>query len=269
MLGFNFGTIKQWVGEKAKNISQWVGDKAKQVGKVVKDIVDLPAKVIEAVKLYGELTANAIIKTGKPLLKGIEKLASFISDKAYDWFGNNRRSDKVTIDGKELTKLYDDQHAVAYTDNKYCYIAYRGTEPKFDITAKGSIDRTISDLVTDATAALGQVPADRTNKAMAFYNKVSGMTNKPIVLLTGHSLGGYLAKHVHFGTGKKIKTILFNAFEHPNQKNQQSSNLIIHRVFGDPVSTWSGVSSSKNNRHLYKMDYNLPDIKAHSLDLFL
>ena len=269
MIGFDFNKVSQWVGNKTKGVAQFIGNKAKKIIDTVKAVVDFPKFVLDAVKIYTELTHRSIIKNSKPLLDGLEYISAFISDKAYDWIGNKRRNDTINIKGKVLTKLYDDEHAVCYQDDKFLYIGYRGTEPRFNITAKGSIERTINDLLTDAEAALGSVPKTRTDAAVAFYKKIKSMSNKAVKVITGHSLGGYLAKHVHFKTGKKNKTIIFNAFEHPNQKNQRSNKLIVHRIFGDPVSTWSGVSTPFRNIHLYKMQYLFPHIGAHSLDLFL
>ncbi len=269
MLGFNLNKVKQWIGDKANKAKRFVGDKVTEVVDAVKNIVQFPAKIIEAVKLYSEITAKSVVKMGKPILDRLAYTASTMADRAYDWLGKRRRADKIKIKGTEYTKVYDDKHGVAYEDDKNLYIAYRGTEPAFDIRVQGSLERTMSDLISDLDLSLGKVPKERVKLAVAFYKKVTGMSDKPVKFITGHSLGGYLAKSVHFRTGKKDKTFLFNAFEHPNEKNKQSSKLIVHKIFGDPVSTFSGVSSLPNNRFIYKMKYKFPNIGAHSLPLFL
>lgn len=270
---FGFNPIKnafQWIGSKAKKVQRTVGQAANHVVKKVIDIVNFPKWVIDNVNIYKDITKNSILKQGKPVLDALTRVAAYMSDTAYHWTGAKRRADEITIDGKKYTKLYDDQHGIAYEDDNYCYISYRGTDTSFNLKVKGSLERTISDLHSDLQGALGKVPKARTDAAVVFFKKVKSMTKKKIKFITGHSLGGYLAKHVHFyGTSKKVRTIVFNAFEHPNQKSMQSSKLIVHRIFGDPVSTFSGVSSSRSNRFLYKMQYNFPSVSAHSLNLFL
>ena len=121
MIGFDFNKVSQWVGNKTKLASKWVGNQASGVVKTVKNIIEFPAKVLEAVKLYTKLTTNAIIKNGKPILDSLSYTAGFMSDRAYDWFGSKRRADTINVKGKEYTKLYDDQHGVAYDDEKYIY----------------------------------------------------------------------------------------------------------------------------------------------------
>lgn len=240
----------RWIGDTAKKGGKWIGDNVKSA---VKAVTEFPKFILDAIVLYNKLITDTVIKTGKPILNGLAYIASFISNRTYDWLGTRRRPDKINIKGQEFTKLYDDQNAVAYEDKTGVYIGYRGTEVKFDLTSKGSLDRTISDLVSDLNIAIGTGGSiSRINSAIQFYKKVQGMTQKQIKLITGHSLGGYIAKYVHMRTAPNVTTIVFNSAAHPSDKGT-SSKLYTHRILGDPVSTFSGVSTTGKNRTLYKM----------------
>jgi len=269
MLGFNPGKGFQWLGNQAKKAQRAVGQAANNVVKKIVDIVNFPKWVIDNVNLYKDITKNSIIKIGRPVLDSLTRIAAVMSDSAYHWTGAKRRANEITVDGKKFKILYQDQHGVAYEGDKYCYISYRGTDASFNLKVKGSLERAMSDLHSDLQGALGKVPKARTDAAVVFYKKVKSLTKKNIKFITGHSLGGYLAKHVHFNAARKVKTIIFNGFSHPNQKNMKSNKMIVHRIYGDPVSTFSGVSVPKNNRYLYKMKFNFPSVDAHSLNLFL
>jgi hypothetical protein len=153
--------------------------------------------------------------------------------------------------------------------------AYWENPTEIIIAFRGTVNK--QDVKTDAILAVGQLKSSsRYKRDLIFTKRIMKITNKKIIL-TGHSLGGAIAKNIANELG--LKAYIYNAGSGPREalgakldkvactfnkkgKRCRKAKLVQHeRTIGDPVSILG--KKGVNVKHILPKKLNV-----HSIDNF-
>jgi hypothetical protein len=181
--------------------------------------------------------------TKKISLPLLDKVCATICDAGYAHYKNksiyhlNIKTSNKNIKCSMLPE--SNKEYMAYNYQSIIIVAYRGTQ------------RNYNDMFADINIIVGNhLNIKRFNEAYKFYFLIRKNYPNKKIIITGHSLGGALALHVHNTTN--CNTIVFNPVVGldsnykdyiENIRKESSSkheNLTTHKIKGDIVSMFSG-----------------------------
>ena len=164
---------------------------------------------------------------------------------------------------------YSSSDTAIYQNNTLVIIAFRGTA-------------NINDIKSDIQLSLpgGECSFDRLEPSLQLVEQFLEETDESVLVqLTGHSLGGALARCV--GNSKQLGVICFNGAAPPSNPISIGINQINYHIVFDVISAWqpsvridTGIRpTSKNSIYdLSNVSFNdlsiLPIAKAHSMQSF-
>jgi hypothetical protein len=178
--------------------------------------------------------------------------AAMLSDAMYG--GSALKKKKINDADPEFMKQYrldrrlsnDHQHVYVNKKEKKVITAYRGTSKK-DMS---------NDLFTDAAIAIGfESKTGRFKKAVSSFERIASKYDGYHHTLTGHSLGGSIARHVRASEFGDIvdEVHMFNPGSGLGNyfgRSGTEEGVHGHYIAGDPISMlgWGG----ETNTHVYK-----------------
>jgi hypothetical protein len=132
----------------------------------------------------------------------------------------NTRRDQ--IEGWTLAQEYSTDEYCCYSHNDFAIFAFRGTVNLKDVKA-------------DFLLAIGSPPTDRIKQGMEAIQAYIEETGHA-VQVTGHSLGGAIARSI--GQGMGLGIITFNAASPPSAPVINGPNEIDYHIAFDIISAW-------------------------------
>lgn len=284
------------VGKVVKKSAKAAGKAVKTVSNVVKtakgvydtgkDIVTDPIKTaVTGGKIVKNIGEAAIAYLGANVTKKIHKLSNkkpkatneklkdsdyykyaVMSNGAYKKGPKEKMAELGVLGsdhGWSLDNSLSSKHQTIYhhKDRNEVVVAYRGTKCE-----DGIIKCFTGDIGTDIAIAVGfehktkrfQRSEDEFMKIMDKY----GESNR--VTLTGHSLGGSIARHIQSKMPEMVDEVhMFNAGTGIANSTELDENVHSHHILNDPLSMLG--AKNHHNMHFYDMDGDNP----HSLENFL
>jgi len=139
-----------------------------------------------------------------------------------------KKKKRPLIDGWELVFEEEETciYATSYEDQEYAIISFRGTAVKKDFWDDYELASSSKGTCTFPRAAHGK------QVTLAFLEEYSGIK----VQLTGHSLGGAIARCVGADIGLGVVT--FNAAAPPTNPVITRENESNYHIVFDPISAW-------------------------------
>ena len=178
---------------------------------------------------------------------------------------------QLASDWRIIDEYSNNDNILTVTNNKVVVIAFRGTELN-----KGA-GRAILDLYNDYGILTGENErVFRLEEARPIVQEVIRKYGKRKIVLTGHSLGGFVG--ITMAEEFKVSAILFNVGSSPKDKKLfrgvQKRDDIVHITTNNlkklpPVIDVLSVSSLFTYRYPYYIQKVRPGVSIHSIDNFI